>query len=175
VIRITDGCSRGKTAGYQATVELCQVLINALSLTTPAITRVFSFAYHWVRAHFSVGARTASLSVVSVHLCHPNLLSPFCVHPLSVAHQTSLRSPSTMMSYSNSLLFREAGSLINRPVTFRTIARFWHPRTGITAFLLLLSTMTELVVLNLIPQHDPQSDPEFASHGHAGLPKTFLN
>jgi hypothetical protein len=46
-----------------------------------------------------------------------------------------------MMNYSNSLLFREAGSLINRPVTFCTIARFWHPRTGITAFLLHLSTM----------------------------------
>src|SRR6266436_7306975 len=70
-----------------------------------------------------------------------------------------------MMSYSNSLLFREAGSLINRPVTVRTIPRFWHPRTGFTAFLLLLSTTTELVVLNLIPQHDPQSDPELASHG----------
>ena len=44
------------------------------------------------------------------------------------------------------------GSLINRPVTFRTILRFWSPRTGITAFLLLLSATTELVVLNLIPQ-----------------------
>jgi hypothetical protein len=44
---------------------------------------------------------------------------------------------------------------MNRPVTFRTIPRFWHPRTGITAVLLLLSATTELVVLNLIPQHDP--------------------
>jgi hypothetical protein len=34
-------------------------------------------------------------------------------------------------------------------VTFRTIPRFWHPRTGVTAFLLLLSTTTELVVFNL--------------------------
>src|SRR6202521_2346173 len=79
-----------------------------------------------------------------------------------------------MMSYSNSLSAREAGSLINRPVTRRTIARFWHPRTGITAFLLLLSTTTELVVLDLIPQHDPQPDPEFASHRHARLPEAFL-
>ena len=79
-----------------------------------------------------------------------------------------------MMSYSNSLVLREAGSLINRPVTFRTIPRFWHPRTGITAFLLLLSTTTELVVLNLIPQHDPQSDSELASHGHTRLPQTLL-
>src|SRR6202049_3187407 len=80
-----------------------------------------------------------------------------------------------MMSYSNSLVLREAGSLINRPVTFRTIRRFWHPRTGITAFLLLLSTTTELFVLNLIPQHDPQSDSELASHGHTRLPQTLLN
>jgi hypothetical protein len=60
------------------------------------------------------------------------------------------------------------------PVTFRTIALFWHPRTGITALLLLLPTTAELVVFNLIPQHDPQSDPEFASRGHARLAETFL-
>jgi hypothetical protein len=59
-------------------------------------------------------------------------------------------------------------------VTVRTIARCWHPRTGITAFL-LLSTTTELVVLNLIPQHDPQPDPQLASHGHARFPHTLLH
>src|SRR5258707_2290724 len=80
-----------------------------------------------------------------------------------------------MMIYSNSQSFREAGSLINRPVTFRTIPRFWHSRTGITAFLLLLSTTTELVVLNLIPQHDPQPDPQLACHGHARFPQTLLH
>src|ERR1700681_682814 len=80
-----------------------------------------------------------------------------------------------MMSYSNSLVSREAGSLINRAVSFRTIARFWHPHAGITAFLLLLSTTTELVVLNLIPQHDPQSDSELASHGYTRLPQTLLH
>src|SRR4029077_5848875 len=69
---------------------------------------------------------------------------------------------------------REAGSLINRPVTVRTIRRFWHPRTGITAFLLLLSTTTELVVLILIPQHDPQPDPELARHPHTRLPQALL-
>src|SRR5713226_773954 len=70
---------------------------------------------------------------------------------------------------------REAGSLINRPVTVRTIARFRHPRTGITVFLTHLSTTTELVIVNLIPQHDPQPDPEFASDGHSRLPQTFLD
>ena len=80
-----------------------------------------------------------------------------------------------MMIYSNSQSFREAGSLINRPVTFRTIRRFWHSRTGITAAVLLLSTTTELVVLNLIPQHDPQPDPQLASHGHTRFPQTLLH
>src|SRR6516162_6639499 len=39
-----------------------------------------------------------------------------------------------------------AGSLINRPVTVRTIADFKHPRTGCTA-VLLLSATTELLVI----------------------------
>jgi hypothetical protein len=60
-------------------------------------------------------------------------------------------------------------------VTVRTIPRFWHPRTGITAFPLLLSTTTELVIVNLIPQHDPQPDLQFASHRRARLPQTFLH
>src|SRR6266436_838757 len=55
------------------------------------------------------------------------------------------------------------------------MAGIWHPRTGFTAFLLLLSATTELVVVNLIPQHDPQPDSEFASHGHSRLPQTFLD
>jgi len=56
-----------------------------------------------------------------------------------------------------------------------TTRRFWHPHTGITALLQLLSTTTELVVINLISQHDPQTDPKLASHGHARLPETFLD
>jgi hypothetical protein len=60
-------------------------------------------------------------------------------------------------------------------VALRTIRRFWHPRTGINAFLLFLSTTTELVVLKLIPQHDPQPDSELESHGHARLPESFLD
>jgi hypothetical protein len=39
------------------------------------------------------------------------------VHHFGVAHQSSLRSRTTMMSFSISPL-REAGSLINQPVTF---------------------------------------------------------
>jgi hypothetical protein len=45
----------------------------------------------------------------------------------------------------------------------------------ISAFLLHLSTTTELVVLNLIPQHDPHPDSQLASYGHSGFPQTFLD
>src|SRR6266702_1050367 len=68
---------------------------------------------------------------------------------------------------------RRAGSLINRPVTFRTKTRFWHPRTGCTAFLLLLSATAVLVIINLIPQRDPYPNPQLARHGHDRLPRTF--
>jgi hypothetical protein len=54
-------------------------LVNAVSLTTPAVSRVFSLLFFQTWTHFSVGARTASFSAASVHLCHPNLLSPFAI------------------------------------------------------------------------------------------------
>jgi hypothetical protein len=41
--------------------------------------------------------------------------------------------------------------------------------------LLLLSATTELLVINLVPQHDPQADPEFARHGYPRFPQSFLN
>jgi hypothetical protein len=49
-----------------------------------------------------------------LELCSPYALSPVSLHRFGVAHQASLRSSQTMMSYSISLRFREAGSLINR-------------------------------------------------------------
>src|ERR1700751_310358 len=67
-----------------------------------------------------------------------------------------------------------AGRLINRPVTVHTIPDFKHLRTGCTA-LLLLSATTELLVINLVPQHDPQADSELACHRHTRLPQTFLH
>ena len=66
------------------------------------------------------------------------------------------------MTYANSLAGREAGSLINRPVTVRTIPRFRHSRTGFTTFLLPLSTTTELLIIDLIAQNDPQPDAQLA-------------
>ena len=53
--------------------------VKAESLTTPAVSRVFFFFSTKTRTHFSVGARTASFSAASVHLYHPNLLSPFTI------------------------------------------------------------------------------------------------
>jgi hypothetical protein len=58
---------------------------------------------------------------------------------------------------------------------FRTITRCWHSRTGITSSLLHLSTTTELVVLNLIPQHDPHPDSQFARNGGSCFSEAFLD
>ena len=76
------------------------------------------------------------------------------------------------MTYANSLPRREAGSLINRTVTVRTIADFRHPRTD-SAALLLLSTTTELFIVDLVAQHDPQPDSQLACHRHTRLPYKF--
>ena len=70
---------------------------------------------------------------------------------------------------------REAGGLINQTVTLRTITPSRHPRTGTTAFLLHLSTTTELVIINPISQHDPQPNPQFSCGGDSRFPQTFLH
>ena len=43
----------------------------------PIYFKIFFVVRSSVRAHFFLGARTAFLGVRFVHLCHPNLLSPF--------------------------------------------------------------------------------------------------
>src|ERR1700693_1931116 len=63
----------------QTRVPEPQWMCNAESLTTPAVSRVFFFFSTKTRTHFSVGARTASFTAASVHLYHPNLLSPFTI------------------------------------------------------------------------------------------------
>ena len=68
---------------------------------------------------------------------------------------------------------REAGSLINRPVTFRTIGRFWHPHTGITAFLLLLSATTELGILNLTRNRIHSRIPNLRATATLAFPRPF--
>jgi hypothetical protein len=88
------------------------------------MSRVFFFLYYRVRAHFFAGARTASFPISSLHLCHPNLLSPFPFINSVLPTKHLFDHDSTMMSYSNSLLFREAGSLIKLPVTVSHHGRF---------------------------------------------------
>src|SRR5215475_6372320 len=68
---------------------------------------------------------------------------------------------------------RQAGSLTNRTVTMRTKRRFRHPRTGGTA--LLLSTTTELLVINLVPQHDPESNSQLTCYCHACFSQSLLH
>src|SRR5215470_14353899 len=66
--------------------------------------------------HTSSSAPELRLVLELVFVCVTLPCSALCVHQLGVAHQSSLRSLTTMMSFSISLS-REAGSLINQPVT----------------------------------------------------------
>ena len=54
------------------------------------------------------------------------------------------------------------------------MTHFWHPRTGTTAFLPHLAAATEFFVIDLVAQHDPQPDPEFASCGDPRFPQSLL-
>ena len=45
---------------------------------------------------------------------------------------------------------------------------------GTTTFPPHLSAAAELLVINLVAQHDPESNPEFASGGHPCFPQSFL-
>jgi hypothetical protein len=58
-------------------------------------------------------------------------------------------------------------------VTIRTKADFRHPRTDGTA--LLLSATTELLVIDLIAQHDPQPDSQLAGYRHVCFPQPLLH
>ena len=94
-------------------------------------------------------------------------------HQLGCCPPTISSITSDHDEFIDSLSLKGASSLISRPVTVRTIARFRDRRTGVTVFLTRLYATTELPVINLIPQHDPQSDPESASDGHTRLAKPF--
>src|SRR6266436_2919435 len=54
------------------------------------------------------------------------------------------------------------------------MTHFWHPRTGTTVFLPHLATATELLVINLVAQHDPQPDPQLASGSHSRFAQSLL-
>jgi hypothetical protein len=79
------------------------------------------------------------------------------------------------MSNSNSLAFREAGSLISFAVTAsQAMIQLWHHRTGSTVFLPHLAAATELLVINLVAQHDPQPNPRLASCSHSRFAQSLL-
>ena len=63
--------------------------------------RFYSY-FFCARTHLSHGTRIASLWLRCFTCVTPNQLGPFPLHRFGVAHQTSLRSRSTMMSYANS-------------------------------------------------------------------------
>src|SRR5262249_57159732 len=76
----------------------------------------FSYAHQSRFERTSSSAQELRLVLELVFICVTLPCSALCVHQFGVAHQSSLRSSTTMMSFSISP-FREAGSLINQPVT----------------------------------------------------------
>jgi hypothetical protein len=101
---------------------------SGLSLTTSAVSRTFLtfLLFLGLFEHTSTRARQTplgptdsapSLSISSFSCVFTLFAQPVSVHRLGVAHQPSLRPLWTMMSYSNSLPWGEAGNLINLPVT----------------------------------------------------------
>src|ERR1700675_4432590 len=54
------------------------------------------------------------------------------------------------------------------------MTHFWHPRTGTTVFLPHLAAETELLVIDLLAQHDPQPDSQLASCSHSGFAQSLL-
>src|ERR1700680_1219479 len=101
---------------------------------------------------------------------------PVSLHQFGgVAHQTSLRSLWIMMTYSNSPHSgRRVAYSVTRSLQGRTTVVVRHPRMGFPA-LPLLSAAAELFVINLVAQHDPQPDPQFARRRDPRLPHSFLD
>ena len=50
-----------------------------------------------------------------------------------------------------------------------------HPRMGFPLLPQQLSAAAELLVINLIAQHDPQPNSQFASRGDPGFSHSFLH
>ena len=100
------------------------------SLTTSAVSRdTLPVQAAGAGSHKPMSRRRQPwLVVVSRVECPLSALNP-SLHHNGVAHQTSLRSRTTMMMCANSLHVREAGSLTILPVTkSRTTSPRRHPR-----------------------------------------------
>src|SRR6266478_1858986 len=108
-----------------------------------------------------------------------------CVHPTcSAGVRSSLRCcPPTISSITkdHDELFklppgsgRRVAQSVSQSQNCRTMSHLWHPRTGTTAVPPHLAAAAELLVIDLITQHDPQADPEFASDGNSGFAQSLL-
>src|ERR1700740_1194222 len=167
----------------QCCVDPLRPPLFATSLTKSVSSRVFSSCFLFLShtlihlrspAVFSDGRCAAILEFLSLSNLRARFVS---LHRLGVTHQTSLRSRATMMMYSNSPQWGEAGSLFTliRSLRCRTTVAIRHPRMDTPAFLPRLSATAELLVINLVTHHDPESDPEFSGCCDSGFPQPFLH
>jgi len=133
----------------------CNRLITT-SLTRSAVSRYLGLFFHdfehtsHVRAHALVPFE-GSNDLASMICVQPNGLGPFSLHQFGgVAHQTSLRSRSIMMTYSNSPHSgRRVAYSVARSLRCRTTVVIWHSRMGFP-LLPQLSSPAELFIINLV-------------------------
>src|ERR1700747_281430 len=151
------------------------------SLTKSAPSRTFRLSF-LLLLRTPLGLRSCAWLMIALASFY---FFPFHVHPtgsahsvhhFGVAHQTSLRSLQTMMSSSNSPSSgrRVAYSGI-RSLPRRIMFSSRHSRMGTTVLLSQLSAATELLIINLVTQQDPEPDPQLSCGGHFRLPQTFLH
>src|SRR6267378_2371772 len=98
-----------------------------------------------------------------------SLFSTLTRDPVSVYSNGSSLTPGAETS-----LLWQASPASSRSLPRRTMTHLWHPRTGTTVFLPRLAAATELLVIDLLAQHDPQPDPELASCGDSRFTRSLL-
>src|SRR6266478_7018341 len=110
-----------------------------------------------------------SVASKGVRVYISSLFSTLTRDPVSVYSNGSSLTPGAETS-----LLWQASPASSRSLPRRTMTHLWHPRTGTTVFLPRLAAATELLVIDLLAQHDPQPDPELASCGDSRFTPSLL-
>src|SRR5580700_8839288 len=105
---------------------------------------------------------TSPVRVTSSSRCCPPNISP-----ITCDHDDVIQTPRNRGR-------RVAYSFI-RSLLRRTTVEIWHPRTDTTAFLPRFSATAELLVIDLVPHHDPESDSEFPGGCDSRFPQSLLH
>src|SRR5580704_18675988 len=105
---------------------------------------------------------TSSVRVTSSSRCCPPNISP-----ITCDHDDVFELPRNWGR-------RVAYSFI-RSLRRRTTVEIWHPRTDTTAFLPRFSATAELLVIDLVTHHDPESDSQLPGGCDSRFPQSLLH